>query len=151
MAERLQSMSNRRLVGSHTLPSARSTTSRTLAPNIINAANISIPAPDIICGVPSQTDATRGPSVLEGNATLSTVFDARHWFARFGCTQTSTVPRVARPRGPKPRLVPVTIKVSEPVRDALERIAESQGASRSALIARILERYVDEHPAGESS
>lgn len=42
-------------------------------------------------------------------------------------------------------------KVDESVRDDLDRIAMSEGVSRSALIARILAWYVDEHPAGESS
>lgn len=47
-------------------------------------------------------------------------------------------------------MVLVASKVPEPIRDDLDRIARSTGVSRSALIGRILARYVEEHPAGES-
>lgn len=71
-------------------------------------------------------------------------------FPGFGLTETPTVPDVARPRKPEGALVLVGGKVPEPVRDQLDRIAASEGISRSALLARIIARYVEEYPTDES-
>lgn len=58
---------------------------------------------------------------------------------------------MARPRLPEgTALVRVSARVTEPTLAALDRIAASEGISRSALLARIVARYIEEHPAGES-
>lgn len=47
-------------------------------------------------------------------------------------------------------MVAVSGKVPEPVLAELDRIAASEDISRSALLARILARYVEDYPADES-
>lgn len=46
--------------------------------------------------------------------------------------------------------MPVTVKVPEGLRDELTQIAAREGMSRSALLARVLARYVERYPADES-
>lgn len=57
---------------------------------------------------------------------------------------------MARPRKPEGALVLVSGKVPESMRDELDRIASSEGVTRSALLARIVARYLAEYPARES-
>jgi hypothetical protein len=57
---------------------------------------------------------------------------------------------MARPKSADGALVPISGKVREPIRDELDRIAAIEGISRSALLARIAERFVGEYPARES-
>ena len=57
---------------------------------------------------------------------------------------------MARPRKPEGPLAPISGKVPEPVRDELDRIAASEGITRSALIARIIARYLEDYPADEN-
>lgn len=69
---------------------------------------------------------------------------------KFGYTETPSVPRVARPRRSDGAMVAVSAKVPEPIREELDRIADSENLSRSALLARVIARYVEQYPASDA-
>ena len=57
---------------------------------------------------------------------------------------------VARPKRPDGALVPITLRVPEPVRERVEQIARAEGVSRSEWLARVVSRAVEAYPLGEN-
>jgi len=53
---------------------------------------------------------------------------------------------VARPRLPEGPKVGAALRLPEPIRDRLDRIAEAKGITRSSLLAQIVTRYVATYP-----
>lgn len=94
---------------------------------------------------------TRPPThACRGIHSLRQTSDTCQPFDLFGYTETPSVPRVARPRQPDGAMVAVSAKVPEPIREELDRIADSENLSRSALLARVIARYVEQYPASDA-